>query len=256
MRARPFVLVGDSALEELRVRCARAASEWAAGWGVVTGDPTVACERLEEATAAEIRWSSWRPAGEPLAWVGAVSGFRREFARGLGTPEGIADASTHASLADDLQGEAFSDLVEALLAALRGKPSQGLRLEAQPLAPHLFAPGSGAIFASITLGSSVLAIVVPDPHLPRPVGLLDRVGTAPPSVGLVEAAQAALVTVRAEIGEAEVELGALQALAPGDVIRLGRGVAEAVDVVGPGGDVVCRGHLGMFEGRRALELVP
>src|SRR6185437_15361567 len=100
-----------------------------------------------------------------------------------------------------------------------------------------------------------LAIVVPHDEVAWPAVSRRPERAADAVVPAMLAAQGASVTVHAEIGTVEVPVAAVRDLAPGDVIRVGRRLCDPIDLLEPDGTRLCGGHLGAFEGQRALDLV-
>jgi hypothetical protein len=257
MTPRPFVLHGESALRALRERCAAAATRWSADWGVTLDERSIACSACDgESPAGAAPWRSWRPAGAAVAWIAdgdCEEAVAWAIAGGEGLPRGPMRVTP---LVAQAAAEALADLVGALVQALRGKPGMPASLEPGQIAADVLAPGSGAVAVFLQLGPAVLGIVVPHRELALPASPRSARPPAIDVTPVVAAVQGTSVVVRAEMGTVEVAVAEVRDLAPGDVIRLGRRLADPVELVGPDGAALCRGHLGAYEGCRALDLVP
>ena len=77
----------------------------------------------------------------------------------------------------------------------------------------------------------------------------------PPVTDFFEALHGASLPLWVALSDVEIELGSLQTLAPGDVIRLPHLLDVPLNVyLGDGDDIVCTACLGQRQGRRAVEL--
>jgi flagellar motor switch/type III secretory pathway protein FliN len=256
MDVRPFVLVGDSALDALRGRAAEALAGWRAAWGVELRGLEIAGVRGHEGDESGAAvWHSWRPSGAAVAWVAMEPGFDRGLRRAFFPDETGEAGELSTSLAAEVAGTARGDLAATLIAAMRGKQTVArARLDPEEPPAWLLANGSGAVALDLTLEGASMRILVASAELPRPAPEAREPGR--PLVHTADALQHAPVTVAVQIGTVELELGAVQALAPGDVIRLGTKIGEPLALTASDGTALCRGHLGKHDGVRAVDLVP
>jgi len=250
MQARPFVLVGDSALAALRVRVAAALEAWRVGWAVYAGSAVRDCSRAIDAPLDE-GWHAWQAGGHtlarvrlphPAAWCDALFG------------PSVECAPRADSVAMQLAAAARDDLLVEVAAAIRGTRCEGTLVLA-PLDGALFRPGAGSVQLSLAVGACAMDWLVA--HGEMQAGMEARAASsAPTPLDRGAALRALPVTLQAEVGHIEIDAAALHALVPGDVIRLGSRLEQPLAVVAPDGAVLFRGHLGTSHGARALDLVP
>ena len=142
--------------------------------------------------------------------------------------------------------------LESLVTRLAGAPAEPAgRLQRVAQGPqHLLVPGHAAVGATIEVAHQSLDLIV---ELPVRASI-----ARPQQRGPLAAASLALggqsVNVDAWLGEIELDLGSLQTLAVGDVLRLGRKLDEGVELRLGGECLPCRGYLGALDGRVAVEL--
>jgi flagellar motor switch/type III secretory pathway protein FliN len=249
----PYVLVAGSALAAIEERLLEAARAWRARWGLTLEDLSVACVRASGVEpVAGPGWRSWSRAGRAIAWHRVGEGLEPLLARRLFADESPVAALSGATLCAEIAGHARDDLIAALLGAF-GEPQAGEAPRIDPAVPprSLHAMGAGAISVCIRV-EDVLVELLGHAAGARASARAPATPVSDPSIALSEAT----LTVSAEIGCAEVEVAELHALAPGDVIRLRRGLDRPVAVVGPDGTTLCHGHLGTHEGALALDVIP
>jgi len=233
MRVRPYVLVGAGAIQSAIAGARAAVDAWRETWGF-EDDAQVSCIRASEADSLHgPGWRAWHKDGVPGAWVRLA-------------PD---EAAAPGSIAHAVAERARRDLVASLAAAF-GARADG-EFAAEPIPHEARAVGAGMIVIRVAWpGAAIEMLVASAPPANGPA----QHRSAP--IAPAEAIRGATVRLSAEVGQVEIDLRALRALAPGDVIRLGRSLDEPLTLVAPGGDTVCHGHLGASAGRRALDVVP
>ena len=131
-------------------------------------------------------------------------------------------------------------------------------LSARPPEAECWQRGSGAAIVEIEVGGSVLAI------LAAPAWVMRQLAARPRST---PGSRAELVDPRHRIGHAGVrlevwagnvslELGLLQTLAAGDVIRLESRIDQALPITVQARETGRRAYLGRVGGQRAVQLAP
>lgn len=223
MTMRPFVLLGDRALRIHRERAGRALAAWCLAWDVSLDEVRADCDPARPAEAGGL----FAPACRSIAGC----------------------AAEPASVAGEAAEAAVRDLLDSLRAALcvpRAAPTPTDEAA-------MLATGSGALAVTVRWGDARHAFLVAHEDL-IPIER-ERREAPPPVVEADAAVHGTSITLRAELGEVDVDVAALQALAPGDVIRLGAPLSRALDVVDAHGARLCGGHLGAFNGCRALDIV-
>jgi flagellar motor switch/type III secretory pathway protein FliN len=116
--------------------------------------------------------------------------------------------------------------------------------------------GAGTLYLRVHAADAVLHLLVAQQELaraPRDAG--SGASEAAAIQKLDPAVSDMPITLQAQLGSFEIELGALHGLVAGDVIRLGAKIERPLAVVGPDGAILCHGHLGVHDGVRALDLV-
>jgi hypothetical protein len=116
-------------------------------------------------------------------------------------------------------------------------------------------PWSGALLASLPMGWRVLL----DAALVRsllPPPAREAPATPAPLVPLQRAAAALALPLQVHLEGCEVDIGSLQDLRPGDVVRLPHPLDAPAAVVARDGQPLFGGYLVRRRGRKAVELVP
>ena len=252
---RPFRLVGEGALRALRAALGAAVSSWAREWGAAA-QPEVSVRRAWEASPARPpAWNQGVRSGGLEAWlaIGADSAVQVQHVLFPPDPANLPDAAPSCGLAEGGARQALEALADALATAALGGRQQP-RGPAAPVPAHLGQRGSGAVCARIVIGrvqcevllngAAVQALQDPAAPLPAlmPVDPAAAVAPAP-------------VTLRLHAGRARVSVGALLALAPGDVIRLDRAADAPLALATRSGHPLLAAYLGRRGDRLAVELV-
>lgn len=244
-----FAPAGDSTLSRGRELARGALQRWRARWGVqAPGD--AGSERYTAVAAPPRRWTAWSRGEVRVAWHVVDEGL--EPALHVALFDGARDAA-RGSIGEEVARAAAADLVSGVLEALGVGAAGGCRpLEGEAPPAALEAAWSGAIVVRVDLGGAAVTVALAHEAV-RPWHAAPA--PAAPLVAHEDAVQRAGLVLEAEVGTVEVALAELHALAPGDVIRLGRRLEEPIGVVAPGGATLCRAHLGRCDGAYALEVV-
>lgn len=252
MNTRPIELLGASDLLRTRQTAAQAVEAWRAVWGLEPREARIACARAweseERSPPNEEGWLGW--VGEGAGWAAASPGFAFGVRHSLfGPPQ--AEASEHAAcIALELCNLAIEDLVVRLLAGeMPSAPRKCERGSAAAIPAGVFEHGSGAVVTDIQIEEGrLLAITLRTPRFRQDPAGSQSFGE---SNGAVRAVP---VPLDAQLGELDIELGTLQSLEVGDVIRLPAKLDQPLRLLVPGGGTVCFGDFGTQEGFRALSL--
>jgi hypothetical protein len=183
----------------------------------------------------------------------------------LGMPASGADLAAGCfadarSLASALEREALRRLARAMLVGAGFATTMSLRLERETLAATEVLRRHATprhVTASITLGDTRCALSAL--LAPELVGKLAPLRAAPVEYAeRVERRRAAVTTevvaVEAVLGNAEVSVSDLAALAVGDVIVLEQSLGDTAYLAMPGGERVSAAALGRVEGKRAIQI--
>ncbi len=267
MAVLPFVLLGDGQLAAARALLAALATDWGADWGVGRDGLLLECRRAWEARAslpAAPTWQAcWQGAGGALwlAWPGELPGQLQRTLFGPERQAGLRAGGGAGTLAASCAGAAWQDLC-ARLGALAGADAVAGDGHMPPAAHWRHT--SGAVLLTVRLGKQLChglldgAAVQALLEQARLRGRLPARPVRSPLAALDYAQVLAAVAVRLPValGQAQVALGSLAALAVGDVIRLDRAADRPLAIAAPSGPVLFGAYLGTVEQRLALELVP
>lgn len=252
MKTRPIELLGESDLLRTRQTAAQALEAWRAVWGLEPREARIACVRAweseERSPANEEGWLGW--ADEGAGWAAASPGFACAVRQSLFGPPQTGASEYDTPIALELCNLAIDDLVARLLAG--ETPSAVRKCEPGPapaIPASVFEHGSGVVAMDIRLEEGRLFAVTR--RAPR--ARQDQAGSQ--SFGESHGAMRAVpVALDAQLGELDIDLGTLQSLEVGDVIRLPARLDQPVRLLAPDGGTVCFGDFGTQEGFRALSL--
>jgi hypothetical protein len=257
----------DRDLARIASRFEHAAAQWSDAWGI-DARPAVEYRRAHEWSATLDVPRIWWPLAngaddERRAWVRTEPHVEEQvFAALFGPRAPRAWESDAPLIADRLARLAWSDLQASLRSAclLPEGPD-----EAPSCDPPRFraCPWSGALVAAIRwaglevviqASASVAGAMMASIASPAPANSRTRADL--PAVSFLdEALSRRSVRVRVGLASAELDLGSLQSLAVGDVIRLPHPLTLALAVRAEGDEaILCHAYLGRLEGRRAIEL--
>jgi hypothetical protein len=261
MRWRPFKLINASEQRWLAEATARTVGDWLATWlpGESAG-PARCCAASERATTSladdPMRWvGSTRPDGTYVAVAANGELWRAVAEKLFGTPADAAgpQAAGAKSIVDDVVAQSFGDLVQRLVSpAGAGTP-----------APSSWAPsadawqrGSGAAIVEFPAWDGCLALLLSAPYAAHLLNRRERSrrsGAAPP-IDRRQCIAAQTAQVRVWLGGASIELGVLQTLAVGDVVRLDARSDQPLPLTIEGQATGQRAFLGCLQGKRAAQL--
>jgi hypothetical protein len=249
---RPFKLLNASERNWLARNARAALGEWLAAWLPATVADAVRCiDTSQRATT--------RLAAEPPRWLGFTHrdatlsiALGADFEPWLA--KSLLGADRRSALADDVTLAALTDLAGRLLDAGAAAPA----LAQQPPAGHCWQRGSGAAIVEAYLGEHVLALVGSPAWVAQQLAARPRakVPARPEPADPRQCLGGARLSLQAWAGSASVEIGVLQTLAAGDVIRLDARIDQPLQIRVQGCETGRRAWLGSAEGRRALQLAP
>jgi flagellar motor switch protein FliM/N len=257
MKPRAFRLLGESQLARVAAASGEAFARWSGAWfgpGLECAVEARPAANAGPARLADAQLHVRAAGGGSWAAVVAGAGAYRAAARRFASQAGETWAAG-GELPPVLRGaaeECFAALAgEIVGAAGAERPARDVEAELDAAYRH----ASGAAAASATLdGEPILALLGPELvstlcGVARPRA---RGGLAP----RMDCIQDARLELRAVAGGAELGIGALLSIAPGDVIVLDARIDQTFPLAGPGGAALGRGFLGSSDGSKALQLVP
>ena len=258
MKLRPFALLSTSILNRTNRLLAEALEEWRTAWGLDMLDIRIECVRAWDAEPAQpaLPWQRCYAQGQKSVWIAWQPEFFRYVQRHLFPPDQrhVLRPGGEISLASEGAEKAtlaFSERV-AGAAGLAVTDAHGTHIPPSAV----FDRGSGAVFARIRVGEQSAACVFNyDCIRAMNDTPASQAAAALPVADIRTALRNIPLALPIEIGQAEVEVGALMTLAVGDVIRLQASVDKPLTVYGPERNALFDGYLGTVERNVALEVV-
>lgn len=246
---RPFKLLNASERAWLEGVARSAASDWLAEWLPQAALGAVhcrdACERASTGLAQEPRWIGCGQHGAPWLSIALGHDVQRLLA------ERLFGTEAQSALIADVTAAALADLAQRLLG--RGVAGQAA---AAPPDAGCWQRGSGAAIFEIDIDDRVLALLAQPRWVQKQLAARPR-ATPAARASPIDPRQCighAGVEVQAWAGGAGLEIGLLQSLAIGDVIRLDSRIDQALRITVQGHDTGRGAYLGSLDGRRAVQL--
>lgn len=249
--ARALVCWRDAQLCTLSQALDRALADWVAQWGLQALAPVSSSplERLD----TSLPWQRLQVPGLAASWLQSTP----DTAERLGAllfAASRAVGPVAASVAVRCERDALARVLAAL--DLPGATLSSGRPEASELRPWT---GGIGVQLPPPLGWRVLlGADAMDAWCRRhgAIGSPAPSSSAQPLIGAVDAAAALAVTLGVELAGCELDLGTLQGLQPGDVVRVQHRIDAPATVLGADGLPLFRAYLGRRAGYRAVELAP
>ena len=242
--ARRLVAWRDTELVQLGRLLQDAVQAWAAEWGLPPswqGSVHCACASTPDAGAP---WQCLAGEAGASAWL--ASGERSADA----LAQALVGAVAVTPLLRELGEACRRDQQERLLATLRLGESEARGASA----PNFPGRWSGNVVAALPGGARLLIEATAVERLLRPAPAKpSRAGALVP---LAHAFADLAFPLQVRLEGCDLDLGSLQDLQPGDVLRLRHRLDVPASVCGAGGDALFQGFLARSRGRRAIELVP
>jgi len=241
MDIRPFRPCTSADISAVQASTGEAAERWACEWlgrGVATG---TVCRPLDGASLHEVdEQAHWFRCDGALGSVWASSRQREAMASLL-----FAAGPTKDGIARVIAGE----VLDALLRAL-ARSGEAAEVQAASPPAHLRDPGRRAMALSLRLADEELWMLMELPHADLELGVSRRDGVLPAQGAIAK--QTVRVDVR--LGESELDLGSLQTLSVGDVLRLDKKLDEGVELHVGDQRLPCIGYLAAHDGDVVIEL--
>lgn len=250
-REQPLLCWRESELAALRDVLDAALAAWSVDWGVV-GVAGVACSVATESStldAVACEWLQWQ-AGSG-GWLHGAEDVQRRLEVALFAMEaarGTAAAQLALACEQDARARVLGLFALSVTAKNAGAPGTDAR-----------GPWSGAvqIFLPPPLGWRLLLQAQVVQAWCRAQGLAIAPAACRPRNPLTSASDAlaeSLITLAVRLEGCQLELGALQRLQPGDVVRLQHPVAAPASVVDATGAALFQAYLGRSGSLKAVEL--
>lgn len=263
--ALPLLAWSDAQLEQLGAALGLACQDWRRDWGLASGGAEAGAMTAERMAAlAPLDWQALHAVGAdaPRAWLALAAPGPAPAPGGTGGQQALRDEMFGApaqclvdhgvaQIAAELADAAWRDGLERMARAARVAPGM---TGGRPT-PGDCGAWSGAVLLRWALAGHDLLLLLNGLCVRQLVAPVRAVAPAPSPTPLRQALRHERTELRAELKGAELSLGGLRALAPGDVIVLPHALDEALSLVGADGRPVCRGYLGQQHGHRVLELL-
>ena len=262
MQWRRFRLLNERELKLTNDAVRRVLATWADVWmhasKLVEGDCAVACEARKTAVFRDSdHWLGVDDADVQAVWICVPEHLRADLATNLfGERAGHGEARSE--LLPAITDAALRALAELLMNEIGSQGSADpAMLSASPPAREVWARGSGAVVYELRVGDVVCGIVLGEAWVSQvlaPFKQAPRRMPAPsdPRAGL----EKCRVRLAVWAGQAEVELGLLHTLAPGDVVNVDLTVDQPMRVSVEGADSGRRVFLGRVGNRKAVQFGP
>lgn len=265
MEVRPFKLPGDSVLGLVTQRLRDAWTPWSEQWLLETRPESVQCvgvQQVEKAFPTQVsEWKRFASPGGSSFWLASpelLVARIAAFAFGNYVHQFEPSSSGPSLLLEDLIGTILDDLCRRMF------QQTGEAVAADAIVRDTRAPeasawrlGSGYVLCTLQLGGKPFHVLLND----RFVAALGR--DAPPAPRRAQALApvhrglgSQRVTLQLWAGQAQIELGELQSLEPGDVVLLDMKINEPMQVAVDGVMTSRRAYLGRHGTRRALKVAP
>lgn len=246
-RATPLLAWSRRELELAARALGEMVRSWSRDWDLRVAEEVLCTIAADVPSGRDAAWeclgSSPRGGAAWLQWDPAQTGRMARDWFG----EDAQETPVVASVIDACRKDAAHRMAQALALA----PAPDLPVDAAA-----WSPWGGAVIASHPVGG---ALLMEGPVIRR---LLEAAGSPKPRrpggtlVPVHEALGAAPMPLQVELEGCELDLGELEALQAGDVLRLRHRVDAPVLVMQPDGRLLLGGWLARTRGRRAIELVP
>jgi hypothetical protein len=261
MNARPYALLAASTVSAIEQKLDGIVAGWCVDWGVEKSTITIEYKRAWEATA--LPWASqWVQYGQPdqkgTVWLCGQDKAAEALQSQMFPSEvryGPVTLSSTRSMASEASASAMASLITNVAGTFCG--AEAAATDARTTQPEygMGKPGSGAIAAVIRIGSATLTLLLDHACVRR--NALETV--RPVSKALSRAKKGDLlsnisITLELELGRAQVGVGNLITLVPGDVIRLDTAVDQPLTVFNTERQAVLSGYLATSGGTVVLEL--
>jgi flagellar motor switch protein FliM/N len=255
MKPSPFRLLAASERSRIAAAAGEAFARWMSDWFGSGAEAGVEARPASEARPGSDDAAPLARAADGARWVAVLAGQGAWRAAAARFAAQAGDTwSARGELPPVLRGaveECFTALADELLALARvHAAARGAEVELEAAWRH----GSGAAAVAGDLdGEHVEAVLSP--------GLVSELvgaGRPPPRGGLarrMDCIQDRRVGLRVMAGSADLGIGSLISIAPGDVIVLDARIDQTFALTGAGGAPLGRGFLGASGGSKALQLV-
>jgi hypothetical protein len=250
--ARELAWWDAAALAQLSAELSDAACAWGTAWGVEVGALQVVAQPLQVPSVPGDAGTRLRCRGVTVGWATGESAARAALLQSL-----FSALPSTVDLATRVAAECHADALRRMAAVLGADTGQGVAAAADPALD--LRPGSGALQVCID-GAAVAGLVLAGGathawRSRRSLALRSPLAAQPASLCEPSTALSGRpVTVRAALVGCELDLGTLQDLQVGDVLRLRHRLCDPATVSDAAGTLLFSGHLVQQRGAIALEL--
>lgn len=258
--SRPFILYGHSELQRLTAILEPLASAWIGQW-LDNAQAQVLCSQAGPNDRADGEWLLAKSSTGNTLYLNHHPSFSKlitlKLFGDLAKSDGLGE--TPSPLVGDAIQAMLLGLITAFNTGLNSSATKGtvVFIKQDPL-PTEFMQGSGAVLVSLKVGSLTLQFLMPEKQcldfLRASNPSAKRKTTLPPLEQALAQIQNKPIKLSAFLGEAEIDIGTLQTISIGDVIRLDTPIDKPVHLATETGVSLCKGYLGTSDNHKSLQL--
>lgn len=259
--SRPFILYGQSEISRLTATLEPIMSNWIQQW-LADAQAQVHCTQAGPDSLTDGEWLHAKSSKGSHLYINRPSSFSK-----LMTLELFGDLPKSAGLGDTpspLVADAIQSILLGLIKAVnaglspnKSNDDEFVLIKQEPPTAE-FLEGSGACLVALKIGTFSLQILISAQlslEFFRAKGTgASRKSTLPALENALEQIQTKSVKLYAFLGEAEIDIGTLQTISVGDVIRLDTSVDQPAQLTTESGVSLCNGYLGASENFKSLQL--
>lgn len=262
MKTYPFRLLGRSTVDFLVTRAQQSLERWRSDWMLETKF-TVACAAATKDQVSDINAADWRQhqlLSGVSVWIYAQPTLLQSIENiifGKNKIQITNEPNQPSCIALGVAKDAQKNLFESIIHGLTEQTSQSLlSANDQSTFNRLFQKGSATALCTIKFHHEVINLLLPYISIPKTAKSGEENQSMLPLkfLSLHHALTNTFVTLKIEVGDAELTLGHLNTLAVGDVLRLDSSLDGGISVFGPGTLPICNAHLGKLADSYAIEL--
>ncbi|HEX7888050.1 MAG TPA: FliM/FliN family flagellar motor switch protein [Ramlibacter sp.] len=246
--AQPLRYWRTEQLERLERLLGQALRSWASDWGLPEDVARVSCHRAAACAEGATQGTTLRGPEGALAWLRDASW------TGALAEELFGHAGGTGAIVEEVARACVDDFTRRLVLALA---MPGALPERTTAAPHYGGPWSGQVWAVLPFDGALLMNCAAVDACLGGSGVAGQPRSLPGSsaaMPLLQAAAAQRLALQAQLAPCEIDLGVLQDLRPGDVLRIPHPLDAPLQVRTESGATLFSGHLASSRGRKVIEL--
>lgn len=256
--ARPYLLFGAQEVNRVIDTLTPVVTDWSSRW-FIDDAISLACVPMDHTSHSGEPWLYAKSEDSMGVYLHKPPGLFKALTLAccgdVAKTAGLGDAPS--PLVNDCLQDALSDLASHCMSSLlQGNPPL-VRLIQQAPAEEIFAAGSGTLLLRLISTSLALELIVPGTLAARFLRAkpATKSGVATATIeNPVPLLRNRSIKVSALLGHAEIDIGTLQSIQPGDVIRFDARIDQPATLVTTQGTKLATGYLGSREQFKSLLL--